>query len=74
MATRASGIAADLLRELLDHAFADLDVDDMRGPILQAVGLRVRLEVTDLDLVVRVATADEGHHWLVWDCADEDGP
>lgn len=53
-------------REVLDRALRELDVDERLGPTLRASGLALRLELTDLDLVVRiVASESEGHH-LSW--------
>ena len=68
----ASQVAASELRELIDHAFADLDLDERRGAILRATGLHVRLEVTDLDLVLRVRASEDGSHHLAWAFAEED--
>jgi len=71
---RTGEIGADELRELIDHVFSELDADDLRGSALQAAGLRVRFEITDLDLVVRVRAAEPGSHHLAWAFAeDEDG-
>ena len=69
-------MAANELRELIDHALAELDLDERRGALLRATGLKVRLEVTDLDLVLRVRTSEEGSHHLSWAFAGdaEEGP
>jgi hypothetical protein len=68
----ASKVAANELRELIDHALSDLDEDERRGALLRAAGLKVRLEVTDVDLVLRVRAADEGEHHLSWAFAGDD--
>ena len=68
----AGKVAADELRELIDHALADLDSDERRGALLRASGLKVRLEVTDLDLVLRVRAADDSAHHLSWAFAADD--
>jgi hypothetical protein len=65
-------VGADELRELMEHVLAELDVDERRGSVLQATGLHVRLEVTDLDMVLRVRASDEGMHHLSWAFASED--
>jgi hypothetical protein len=65
-------VGAGELRELMEHVLAELDVDERRGSLLQATGLHVRLEVTDLDMVVRVRASDEGMHHLSWAFASED--
>jgi hypothetical protein len=59
-------VEAEELRELIDHALAELDSDESRGALLRATGLQVRLEVTDLDLVLRVSASEEGAHHVSW--------
>jgi SCP-2 sterol transfer family len=59
-------VEADELRELIDHALAELDSDERRGALLRATGLQVRLEVTDLDLVLQVSASEEGAHHVSW--------
>jgi len=66
--TRAGSVGANELRELIDHVFSELDADERRGSLLRAAKLEVRLEITDLDLVVHVRAA-EGRHHLAWDFA-----
>ena len=67
-----SKVAADELRELIDHALDELDSDERRGALLRASGLRVRLEVTDVDLVLRVRPSDDRAHHLSWAFAKTD--
>ncbi|MDQ2677015.1 MAG: SCP2 sterol-binding domain-containing protein [Actinomycetota bacterium] len=67
----ASGVAASELRELIDHALAELDLDERRGALMRATDLKVRLEVTDLDLVLRLRASEEGTHHLSWAFAGE---
>lgn len=64
-------IAADELREVLDRALADLDADERSGAVLRATGLELRLELTDLDLVVRVEASDEPGRHVRWAFADD---
>ena len=68
----AEKVGADELRDLIEHVLAELDVDERRGALLQASGSRVRLEVTDLDMVLRIRTSDEGDHHLSWAFASEE--
>jgi hypothetical protein len=65
-------INAEVLRELIDHVLAELDADERRGALLRAAGVHLRIEVTDLDLVVRVDSASDARHHLAWGFADED--
>jgi hypothetical protein len=67
-----SKVGANELRELIDHVLGELDVDERRGSLLRATGIRVRLEVTDLDLALRVDASDEGAHHISWAFAGED--
>ena len=69
----ASEVAASELQELIDHALAELDLDERRGALLRATGLKVRLEVTDLDLVLLVGASEEGSHHLAWAFAGAEG-
>jgi hypothetical protein len=70
-ARRAS---AEEMREVLGRALRELDADQHAGPLLRAAGLSLRLEMTDIDLVVRVAASDEGEHHLKWSFGDPPEP
>jgi hypothetical protein len=59
------------LRDLLDHVLAELDGNERSGSILRAAGFRLRLDVTDLDLVVRVDASDDGAAHIVWAFEEE---
>lgn len=59
------------LRELLDRTLQAVDADDFAGPVLRGVGLSVRFEIPDLDLVLNVAPSDDPDHHLRWEFADE---
>ncbi len=61
------------LRDLVDGALRELDADDRGGPLVRAAGLSMRIEITDLDLVVRVAPGDGDSGHLAWNFSDE-GP
>jgi hypothetical protein len=65
-------ISANELRELIEHVLVEVDADERRGSSLRAAGLRMRLEITDLDMVLRVRPSDEGIHHLSWAFASED--
>jgi hypothetical protein len=70
--TRAAG--ADEFREVLDRALGELDGDTRAGPLMRAAGLSVRIELTDLDLVVHVAASEEGEHHLRWRFGEPEEP
>ena len=72
MSEERSKVGADELRDLIEHALAEVDIDERRGALLRATGLKVRLEVTDLDLVLRVRASDDRAHHLTWAFAGED--
>ena len=65
---------AEDYREVLDRALHELDGDARSGSLLQAAGLSLRIELTDLDLVLRVAASDEGDHHLRWRFTDTGEP
>jgi hypothetical protein len=54
------------LRELLDRALAEVDADDEAGAALRATGLRARLRIKDVGLVLDVEPSEEGDHHLRW--------
>lgn len=61
------------LRQLIDHALADVDGDQRVGPMLSASQMRIRLEISDLDLTVDVAAvSDSADHHLRWGFAEPD--
>jgi hypothetical protein len=70
-ATRPAG--ADEFREVLDSALRELDADEVSGPLLRAAKLSLRVELTDLGLVLRVAPG-EGERHVRWSFADEGEP
>jgi hypothetical protein len=65
---------AEDYREVLDRALRELDGDARSGSLLQAAGLSLRIELTDLALVLRVAASDEGDHHLRWSFTDTGEP
>ncbi len=52
----------------------ELDRDERSGPLLRAAGLSLRIELTDIDLVLRVAPSDADDHHLRWSFRDADEP
>lgn len=58
--------SADELRAVVDDALRTLDQDDRSGPLLRASGIAIRLELTDVGLIVNVASSDERDHHLRW--------
>ena len=60
-------------REVLDAMFRMVNDDERIGALLRATRLRIRYELTDLELVVNVATAegmDENIRWAFSDDGD----
>src|SRR3954470_22175355 len=62
----APKVSAAQLRDLLDRSMAEVDADDQAGSHLRATGLRARLRVRDLGLVLDVEPSEEGDHHLRW--------
>lgn len=74
-AQKARPADAEEFREVLDRALKELDGDERAGPLLRAAGLSLRIELTDIDLVLRIAAArDEREHHLRWTFEDTDEP
>ena len=73
-ATKVKVAKADEFREVLDRALRELDDDERSGPLLRAAGLSLRIELTDLDLVLRIAAAGDGDHHLRWSFGELDEP
>lgn len=67
---KAREVEAEQLRELLDCALRELDGDERAAPLLRAAGLEIRIEITDLDLILRVATDKRPGRCLRWSFAD----
>jgi len=58
------------MRRVLDDVLQAIDEDGRSGPLLRATGIRERLEVTDLGLVLNVAASDDPDHHLRWRFSD----
>jgi hypothetical protein len=69
--SNATPRAAELVRAL-ERTLAEADADDRVGPAIAATHLRLRIELTDLDLALNIAS-DEGDHNLSWSFDDDPG-
>jgi hypothetical protein len=54
------------LRDILDTVLREMDADPDDGPRLSAAAAPLRIEFTDLKLVLNVSRADRGRHALRW--------
>ncbi len=59
--------SAKELREILDAVITEIDSDPDDGPRLRSGAGPLRLEVPDLKLVLNLAPADRGNHFVRWD-------
>ena len=59
--------SAKELREILDVVLGEIDDDPEEGPRLRAAAAPLRIEFTDLKLVVNVRPDQRGKHCLRWD-------
>jgi len=62
------------LREILDIVLSEIDQDPEEGPRLRAAAAPLRLEFTDLKLVVNVRADDGARHCLRWDYKQRSSP
>jgi hypothetical protein len=69
----APKVSAAQLRDLLDRSLAEVDADDQAGSHLRATGLRARLRIRDLGLVLDVEPSEEGDHHLRWTFSESAG-
>ncbi len=65
---------ANEVRELFDRALTELDDDERSGSLMRAARLRIRLELTDLEMVIRVDASDEVDGRLRWSFEDDATP
>jgi hypothetical protein len=73
-AAKAKPRDADEFRDVLDRTLRDLDGDERAGPLLRAAGLSLRIELTDIDLVLRIRASAAGEHHLDWTFGDSGEP
>jgi hypothetical protein len=59
--------SADELREILDAVLREIDVDPEDGPRLRGAAAPLRLEFTDLKLVLNLEAAEAGRRCVRWD-------
>lgn len=69
----AVGPGAGEFRQLVDGALRELDADERGGALVRATDLSLRIKITDLDMVIRIAPSGEPDHHLTWNYDDE-GP
>jgi hypothetical protein len=74
MVAKARAADAAEFREVLDRTLGELDADTSAGPLMRAAGLSVRIELTDIDLVLHVGASEEGGHHLRWRFGEPDEP
>ena len=60
-------------RQLVDGALREFDADERGGALVRATDLSLRIEITDLEMVVRVAPGNEHDQHLSWNF-DDAGP
>jgi hypothetical protein len=58
------------LRQIVDRVLSELDADPESGPKLRAVGMRQRLEVTDLKLVINIGPGEGPNEGLDWNFSE----
>jgi hypothetical protein len=63
--------SADEAREVFDSLFRAIDEDERAGGLLRAAGARIRMELTDVRVVVNLAPADEPGRNLAWGFDDQ---
>src|SRR5688572_24025286 len=68
---RRGSHSAGQMREALSAALERADADDAGGPLLRATGMRLRLHLTDVGLVVIVAASDDPERCIEWRFGDD---
>jgi hypothetical protein len=58
--------SAEEARDVIESLFRAIDEDERAGGLLRAAGARIRIELTDVELVVNLAPADEPGRNLAW--------
>lgn len=69
--TEWEAVDAREFREVLESALRSLDRDPRAGPLVRAAGLQLRLELTDLDLAVRISASEDPAHHVTWSFGDD---
>lgn len=63
---RVSFRSAAEMHEILERVLSEVDGDERAGPLLRATGMRLRLEVPDLELAVNIASSESSEHCIAW--------
>jgi hypothetical protein len=63
--------SADEMREVLDAALTAVNADRTSGSLLNATGLRLRLECPDLGVVLNLAASDGPDSFIEWRFDDD---
>jgi hypothetical protein len=63
--------SAEELREVLDRLLTAIDQDPVIGPSLRSARVPHRFVLTDLGVVLNVASSEKGDHCLRWEFSDE---
>jgi hypothetical protein len=67
---KSAGSAGEL-REVLEDVLEAVDGDETAGTLVRAARPRLRIEITDRELVLNLAPSDEPHHKLRWRFDDD---
>src|SRR6266536_36335 len=65
-AKRAEAVSATELRQILENVMQAIESDDTASTLARATAPRLRIEVTDVGLVLNLAPSDEGEQTLRW--------
>jgi hypothetical protein len=65
-ANAAAFRSAQEAREVLDALLRAVDADERAGGLLRAAGIRIRMELTDVRLVMNLAPAEQAGRHLDW--------
>jgi hypothetical protein len=63
--------SAEELREVLDRLLTEIDQDPVIGPRLRSARVPHRFVLTDVGIVLNVASSEEAGHCLRWGFSDE---
>ena len=68
---RADAVPATELRQILENVMQAIESDDTASTLARATAPRLRLEVTDVELILNLAPSDEANRTLQWRFDDE---
>jgi hypothetical protein len=69
--TEPSFRSAEELREVLDRLLTEIDQDPVIGPRLRSARVPHRFVLTDVGIVLNVASSEQDGHCLRWEFSDE---